>query len=72
MDDLPDCTDRSTVCPLTWGLTPRALMAGGTLRCLGREMSAKLDWRLWDQMDSQDREWRSRPGGRLRMIVLFL
>merc|ERR1719367_805072 len=57
---------------LLWGVTPISLVAGGILRCLGMEISAKLDWRLCDQMASQDSDIRSMESGRVRMMVLFL
>lgn len=49
-----------------------SLVAGGMLRCLGMAISAKLDWRLCDQRDSQDRDMRSMVSGKVRMMVLFL
>ena len=57
---------------LTCGVTPMLRVAGGILRPLGMEMSAKLDWRLCDQIDSQERLLSSMSPGRLRMTVLFL
>ena len=38
-------------------------------RPLGMEISAKLDWRGWDQRASQDTARSDSSGGRLRMMV---
>lgn len=54
---------------VTWGVTPSVRVEGGMLRPLGMEISAKLDWRGWDQRASQDTARSDSSGGRLRMMV---
>ena len=57
---------------ITCGVTPMLRVAGGMLRPRGIKMSAKLDWRLCDHRDSQERLISSMAPGRLRITVLFL